>query len=53
VYSALGDANRAMDELDKAYRDRSNSVIFLRVDPEFDTLRSNPRFQLLLQRLQL
>lgn len=53
VYTALGDANLAMDELDKAYQDRSNSIIFLRVDPEFDSLRSNPRFQALLQRLQL
>ncbi len=53
VYSALGDADQAMNELDKAYQDRSNSLIFLRVDPEFDVLRSNPRFQSLLQRLQL
>lgn len=53
VYSALGDTNRALDELEKAYQDRSNSMIFLRVDPEFDALRSKPRFQLLLQRLQL
>src|SRR5579863_3502561 len=53
VYSALGDADQAINELDKAYQDRSNSLIFLRVDPEFDVLRSNPRFQSLLQRLQL
>ena len=53
VYCGLGDANRAMDELERAYQDRSNSIIFLRVDPQFDVLRSNPRFQLLLQRLQL
>ena len=53
VYSALGDADQAMNELEKAYQDRSNSLIFLRVDPEFDVLRSSPRFQSLLQRLQL
>ena len=53
VYSALGDADQAMNELDLAYQDRSNSIIFLRVDPEFDVLRSNARFQSLLQRLQL
>lgn len=53
VYSGLGDVNQAMDELEKAYGDRSNSIIFLRVDPEFDTLRSDPRFQALLQRLKI
>jgi TolB-like protein/DNA-binding winged helix-turn-helix (wHTH) protein/Tfp pilus assembly protein PilF len=53
VYSALGDTNRAMEELERAYQDRSNSIIFLRVDPEFDVLRSNARFQSLLQQLQL
>ena len=53
VYSALGDTSRAMEELEEAYQDRSNSIIFLRVDPEFDVLRSNSRFQSLLQRLQL
>jgi tetratricopeptide (TPR) repeat protein len=53
VYSGLGDTNQAMDELENAYRDRSNSVIFLRVNPEFDILRSNPRFQALLRRIQL
>jgi TolB-like protein/DNA-binding winged helix-turn-helix (wHTH) protein/Flp pilus assembly protein TadD len=53
VYASLGDQDSAMNELEKAYEDRSNSIIFLRVDPEFDSLRSNPRFQTLLQRLQL
>ena len=53
VYSALGEADQAMNELERAYKDRSNSLIFLRVDPEFDLLRSNTRFQSLLQRLQL
>lgn len=52
VYAALGDQNVAMEELEKAYEDRSNSIIFLRVDPDFDSLRSNPRFQQLIERLQ-
>ena len=53
VYAALGDANNAMDQLEEAYKDKSNSIIFLRMDPEFDVLRSNPRFQRLIQRLQI
>ncbi len=53
VHAALGESDLAMDYLEKAFQDRSNSMIFLRVDPEFDTLRANPRFQKVLQRMQL
>ena len=53
IEAALGDQELAINELEKAYNDRSNSIIFLRVDPEFDSLRSNPRFQTLMERLQL
>ncbi len=53
VYAALGSSNEAMDQLEKAYQDRSNSIIFLGVDPEFDSLRTDSRFQKLLQRLQI
>ncbi len=53
VYAALGSSTEAMNQLEKAYQDRSNSIIFLRVDPEFDSLRADPRFQKLLQRLQI
>jgi len=42
-----------MDWLDKAYQDRSNGFIFLKVDPELDSLRSNPRFRNLQQRIKL
>jgi hypothetical protein len=33
-----------MDWLEKAYADRSNGLVFLKVEPELDPLRSNPRF---------
>jgi len=53
VYAGLGDANQAASYLEQAVEDRSNSMIFLRVDPEFDSVRSNPHFQRVLQELQL
>jgi hypothetical protein len=37
--------------LDKAIDDRSNPCIFLRVDPEFDSLHKDPGFVTLLKRL--
>jgi len=53
IYTGLGENEKAMDWLEKAYLDRSNAVLFLKVDPELDSLRSNPRFQALLHRLAL
>jgi TolB-like protein/DNA-binding winged helix-turn-helix (wHTH) protein/Flp pilus assembly protein TadD len=53
VYAGLHENEKAMDWLEKAYTDRSNAIIFLKVDPDFDGLRSNPRFQALLRRLAL
>ncbi len=44
VYVALGKSDLAMDWLDKAFADRSNGLVFLRVEPELDPLRSNARF---------
>ena len=51
VYAGLHENEKAVDSLEKAYEDRSNAIIFLKVDPDFDGLRSNPRFQVLLRRL--
>jgi len=51
VYAALGDKDKALAQLEQAYQDRSDSMIFLKVAPEMDSLRSDPRFQDLLRRL--
>jgi hypothetical protein len=51
VYAGLKDENHTMEWLEKAYADRSNSMVFLDVDPRFYNLRSNPKFQNLLQRM--
>jgi TolB-like protein/Tfp pilus assembly protein PilF len=53
IYEALGDKEKALDWLDKAYQDRSNALVFLKVDPELDTLRSHPRFKELQRKLNL
>jgi hypothetical protein len=51
IYAALGDADQAMNWLDKAYDDRFNPSVLLR--PGFDPLRSNLRFRNLLRRIGL
>jgi TolB-like protein/DNA-binding winged helix-turn-helix (wHTH) protein/Flp pilus assembly protein TadD len=52
VYLGLGDNEQAMNWLEKAFGDRSNGLVFMRVEPELDHLRSNPRFLALEQRLK-
>ncbi len=52
VYLGLGDDEGAMDWLEKAFADRSNGLVFMRVEPELDHVRSNPRFLALQQRLK-
>jgi tetratricopeptide (TPR) repeat protein len=51
VYAALGDKNRAFTELQQAYLQRSFFLIFIRLDPEMDSLRQDPRFQDMLHRM--
>jgi len=45
VYTALGDRDRAFEWLGKACEERSSFLFFLKVEPSFDSLRSDPRFR--------
>jgi tetratricopeptide (TPR) repeat protein len=51
VYLGLGDRDRAIGLLRDAARQGAQSLVFLKVDPWFDPLRSDPRFQALLREL--
>ncbi|MFL6215954.1 MAG: protein kinase domain-containing protein [Blastocatellia bacterium] len=51
VYAALGDNDRAMAYLEKVFNERSYYVVWLNVDPVFDRLRNDARFQDLLRRV--
>lgn len=51
VYMGLGDKNRAFEFLDKAYAERSEWMVELTGEPEFDPLRNDPRFQALVKRV--
>jgi TolB-like protein/DNA-binding winged helix-turn-helix (wHTH) protein len=53
LYIAIGDKDQALLCLDKAYQEHSEVIQILRVAPEFDPLRSDPRFQDLLRRAGL
>jgi len=51
VYVGLGDKDQAFHSLAKAVEERDSALAYAKVDPMYDTLRSDPRFQDLLQRL--
>ena len=51
-YIMLGDKDQALTWLNKAYDARSQ-ILFTKVDPHWDTIRSDPRFADLLRRMGL
>jgi DNA-binding winged helix-turn-helix (wHTH) protein/TolB-like protein/Flp pilus assembly protein TadD len=53
VYASLGEKDQAFAWLEKAYEDRSGSLILLKVWPLMDPLRSDPRFADLVRRVGL
>ncbi|HMA17514.1 MAG TPA: tetratricopeptide repeat protein, partial [Thermoanaerobaculia bacterium] len=52
-YRRLGEREAALDWLEKACDERHFEVVFLKVSPKFDSLRSHPRFERLLKRMGL
>jgi adenylate cyclase len=51
VYLGMGDRDRALDSLEKAYAAHSQFLGWLKMDRIFDPLRSEPRFIALLKKL--
>jgi tetratricopeptide (TPR) repeat protein len=52
-YAVIGDNDRALDWLEKAYSERDGTLVWLKVHPRLDGLRGEPRFRDLLARLRL
>ena len=53
VYAGLGEKDRAFDELGKAFEERSGFLIYIKCDRRFDALRSDARYEALLERIGL
>lgn len=53
AYLGIGDNNQALFLLEKASAQHSNLMTTLKVDPRYDPLRSDPRFQDLMRRVGL
>ena len=53
IHVALGDRERAFRWLDQAAAERAFHLVYLKVWPELDRLRPDPRFKALILRLGL
>ena len=53
AYIGLDEKDKAFSHLEQAITNRKSFVVFLKVDPVFDLLRSDPRFADLLSRTGL
>ncbi len=53
IYVGLGEKDEAFAWLDKAFEERSRSLVWLNLMKEYDGLRSDPRFESLLRRIGL
>jgi serine/threonine-protein kinase len=53
VHVGLGENDQALSWLENAYEERFNRLAYLRREPVWDPLRSDPRFTELLRRIDL
>ncbi len=52
VYAGVGDDEAAFTWLDRAFAELSHWLVWLRLDPRFDSLRADPRFSEFLDRIK-
>jgi DNA-binding winged helix-turn-helix (wHTH) protein/TolB-like protein len=51
AYAKLGDKDSAFKFLEKAFNERYSGMVWLKVNPELDSLRSDPRYDDLMRRV--
>jgi len=53
IYAAMGDKDKAFESLESAWKERDADLIFLKTDPKFAVLRSDPRYEMMLKKIGL
>ena len=53
VHMGLGEIDRAFELLDKAYDERDSWLPYIKVWPEFEPIRSDPRYNVLVKKMGL
>ena len=53
VYAEMGRKDDAIAALQKAFATRDDRMMWIKTNPHYDTLRNDPRFQEILQKMKL
>ncbi len=53
IYNALGESGKALDYLERGFAEKDVRMVFLKVEPKWNNLRSEPRFIELIKRMRL
>lgn len=53
IHAALGETDRAIENLERTYEERSNWLVLLRGEPRLDNLRCDGRFADIVRRVGL
>jgi tetratricopeptide (TPR) repeat protein len=53
IYVGLGEKEQALENMEKAYLDRESMIVYLGTLPLLDSVRSEPRFKVLLKKMNL
>jgi DNA-binding winged helix-turn-helix (wHTH) protein/TolB-like protein/Tfp pilus assembly protein PilF len=51
IYNGLGEKEKALDMLEKAFAEKDALMVFLKVEPKWDNLRAEPRFVELMRKM--
>ena len=51
IYSGLGDTEKAFEWLDKSFNNQETEMVWLKIEPQFDNIRSDERFAELLTKV--
>ncbi len=53
IYAGLGETDRTFEMLENAYTNRHETLIFIKIDAEFNNLNSDPRFKTMMKKMGL
>ncbi len=53
IYNGLGEREEALNQLEKAFKERDARMMLLKVEPKWNNLRSEPRFVEIIKRMNL